>query len=114
MRKKAKKQIMNWQPHFIWVQIEAAVKSVGWGPSDLTKYLRMTNPSGVFDKIGPGIIRWWITTDEYGNKYWKESTKQRVAKGAQLGGRGRSRALVSHDCNKYYREIDIIIRRSFL
>jgi hypothetical protein len=102
---------MNWHSHFIWVQIEVAVKRVGWGPSDLTKYLKMTNPSGVFDGIGPGVIRCWITTDEFDNKCWKELTKMRVEKGAQLGGKGHSRTLVSTYWREHYNPINAYICR---
>jgi hypothetical protein len=86
---------MNWQLYFVWVQIEAAVKCVGWSPSSIVHYLKATNPSGVFNALYPSVIGRWITTDECGNKCWNKSTSERAAKGAQIGGKGRSRALVN-------------------
>jgi hypothetical protein len=85
---------MNWQSHFVWVQIEAAVKIVGWGPSDVVHYLWKTNPSGVFDSLHSSVIRRWVSIDECGMKCWNLSTVDRAEKGAQIGGNGRSRALV--------------------
>jgi len=52
---------MNWQLYFVWVQIEAAVKCIGWSPSSIVHYLKATNPSGVFNALYPSVIGRWIT-----------------------------------------------------
>lgn len=94
-RKATKKPQMNWQTHFVWIRIVAAVKIVGWSPTNILRYLRLSDGGNTTFKplLSSVISRWIIYTD--GKKCWSPSVLGRAEKGGLSGKNGRSRILVS-------------------
>ncbi|KZO92900.1 hypothetical protein CALVIDRAFT_567001 [Calocera viscosa TUFC12733] len=51
---------VNWQAPFLWQQITAAQKAVGWSPTAIYRELCRVNPDVFEDRLRPSTIWRWI------------------------------------------------------
>jgi hypothetical protein len=89
---------MNWFTDFLWSQIEAAAKDVGWkmSASAIVKLLNSRNPKD-FTSLSRTTVYAWIDYSVSPPK-WKEKTLERAKMGNDIGHSkgGRCGALTKH------------------
>jgi hypothetical protein len=78
-------KLTNWQSPLLWGTIQEAVKSAGWSPTAIQKWLRRHDGS-LFGEIQANVIRRWIVKDSNGKSSWSPATLARAQQGHTPGG----------------------------
>lgn len=88
---------VHWMSPFLWAQIDAAARKVGWPYSQaaIVKELNKVDPK-TFLKLVPQTVRRWLAQPCVKGKPWSDTTLARVEEGNLFDGHCiRKGALVS-------------------
>ena len=81
----APRKTMNWFHPVIWVQIEAACRTVGWpfSPTDIKRYLTRMNPDQ-FGGLHPQRISEWIDKSKGSSLHFTQYVQSRIGSSQAL------------------------------